>query len=132
MPAQRINPSDVYQPFKNYYTQVVKATGTQHVHVAGTLALDQNRNLVGDGDLVTQVRVIMENIGKSLRAAGAMPGDVVRINIFTVDVDKYRADGHAEVLKFFGNELPASTLVGVTRLADPSYLVEIEATAVIP
>ena len=131
MTLERMNPSDVYQPYKNYYTQVIRATGTTQVHVAGTLALNTAGELVGEGDLVTQVRVTMENIGKSLAAAGAKPADVVRIKIFTLDVDKYRSEGHPEVLKFFNGDLPVSTLLGVTRLADPRFLVEIEVTAIV-
>jgi len=55
----------------------------------------------------------------------------VRINIFSTDIDSYLMEGHQEVVGFFGDALPASTLVGVTRLADPRYLVEIQATAVV-
>lgn len=65
-----------------------------------------------------------------MRPQGASPSDVVRINIFTLDVDRYLMEGHQEVVAFFGDDLPVSTLVGVTRLADPRYLVEIQATAV--
>lgn len=131
MSVQRMNPSNIYQPYEGMYTQVIKAEGTRQVHVAGTVSLDPGRNLAGEGDMATQVRVTMENIGKSLEVAGARPGDVVRINIFTLDVDTYLMEGHAEVMKFFGHELPVSTLVGVTRLADPRYLVEIQATAIL-
>ena len=81
--------------------------------------------------MVTQTQVTLENIGKALEAAGATPADVVRINIFTINVDEYRTKAHAETLKFFGDTRPTSTLVGVTRLAQPEYLVEIEVTAVL-
>jgi 2-iminobutanoate/2-iminopropanoate deaminase len=131
MALERMNPGDVYQPYNNYYTQVIRATGATQVHVAGTLGLNTKGELVGEGDLVTQVRVTMENIGKLLAAAGAKPADVVRIKIFTLDVDLYRREGHKEVLKFFNGDLPVSTLLGVTRLADPRYLVEIEVTAIV-
>ncbi len=131
MATERINPSDVYEPFGGFYTQVVTATGSRQVHVAGTVSLDGDRNLVADGDMRGQVRTTMENIGRSLGAVGAQPQDVVRINIFATDVDSYLAEGHQEVVAFFGDALPTSTLVGVTRLADPRYLVEIQATAVV-
>jgi enamine deaminase RidA (YjgF/YER057c/UK114 family) len=66
-----------------------------------------------------------------LAAAGAKPADVARIHIYTLDVDTYRRDGHPEVLKFFKGDLPVSTLIGVNRLADPRFLIEIEVTAVL-
>jgi enamine deaminase RidA (YjgF/YER057c/UK114 family) len=131
MPLERINPEDIYPPFNNLYTQVVSATGSRQVYVAGMIALNEDLELVGEGDMATQTRVTMENIGKALAAAGASPADVVRINMFATDVDAYRADGHPEVLKFFGESLPVSTLVGVTRLADPRFMVEIQVTAVV-
>jgi enamine deaminase RidA (YjgF/YER057c/UK114 family) len=131
MALERINPSDIYQPYKNFYTQVIRATGTTQVHVAGIIALNKQGELIGEGDLQAQVRAITENTGHALAAAGAKPADVVRITIYTLDVDRYRAEGHQEVLKFFDGDLPVSTLIGVTRLADPRYLVEIEMTAII-
>jgi len=131
MAVERKNPGNVYEPFNNFYTQVIRATGTTQIHVAGTVSMDPDRNLVGEGDMRTQVRVTMENIGNSLEAVGASPSDVVRINIFTLEVDRYLMEGHQEVVAFFGDDVPVSTLVGVTRLADPRYLVEIQATAVV-
>lgn len=131
MSLERINPDDVYPPFNNRYSQVVVSTGLRQIHVAGMISLDKDMNLVGDGDMKTQTRVIMENIDMALNAAGATVADVVRINTYTTDVDRFRSEAHSEVLDYFGDTLPASTLVGVTRLADPSYLVEIEVTAVV-
>lgn len=131
MSIQRLNPPDVYPPFQGAYTQVIRSTGRVHVQVAGTVSLDVNRNLVGPGDMRTQVRTIMQNIGRSLAAVNAQPSDVVRINIFTLNVDEYLVNGHVEVMAFFGNTLPTSTLAGVTRLADPRYLVEIQCDALV-
>lgn len=88
MTIERVNPPNVYQPFNNNYTQVIRATGEVQVHVAGTVSLDVDRNLIGEGDIRTQTRVLMDNIGKSLAAVNAEPQDVVRINIFTLDVDR--------------------------------------------
>lgn len=131
MALERINPSDIYQPYNNFYTQVIRSTGTTQVHVAGIVPIDKDHEVIGEGDIPAQVRAIAENTRIALAAAGAKPADVVRINIYTLDVDQYRQGGHAELLKFFDGDLPVSTLVGVTRLADPRYLVEIEMTAVI-
>lgn len=132
MAHSRKNPAGIYQPFHNAYAQVVIATGSKQIHVAGTVALDADRNLVGEGDMATQVSKTMDNIQKSLAAAGASLADVVRVNIFSTDVDTYLQQGHIELVKAFGQDtLPASTLVGVTRLADERYLVEIQATAVL-
>lgn len=132
MSITRKNPDKLYQPFNNFYAQVVVATGSKQIHVAGTVALDTDRNLVGKGDMARQVEKTMDNIRKSLAAVGATLADVVRVNIFATDVDAYLHQGHIKLVDAFGADtLPASTLVGVTRLAHPDYLVEIQATAVV-
>ena len=131
MATERINPDDVYPPFNDAYTQVVVGTGTRQVHVAGTLGADRDRNLIGVGDQRAQAKAIMDVIGRSLAAAGASAADVVRINIFTVDMADYFKGANAEVAAFFGDTKPASTLVEVTRLAGPDLLLEIQATAVL-
>ena len=110
---------------------MIRTTGTTQVHVAGIVPLDINAQLVGEDNMQAQVQTIVENTGKALASAGATPADVVRMNIYTLDVDRYRAEGHSEVIKFFDGQPPTSTLVGITRLADSRFLVEIEMTAVI-
>ena len=74
---------------------------------------------------------ILDNIRISLAAAGATPSDVVRINVFALDVEDYVADGAPEVIAFFGDNKPTSTTVQVPRLVHPDWVVEIEATAVL-
>lgn len=101
------------------------------VHVAGTVSLDQKRRLVGKGDMGTQVRMSLENVGRSLQAAGAEPSDVVRIHIYTTDIDQYLAHGRQPFAEFFKDQKPVATLIGVSRLKDPHYLVEIEVDAVL-
>ena len=131
MPLERINPEGMYQPNRNIYSQVVKATGGTQVHVAGTVPFDADQNVVGIGDMRAQVLKILENLEISLNAGGAGRADVVRINVFAVDVDAYVADGAPEVIAYFGDTKPASTTVQVARLVHPDWLVEIEATAII-
>ncbi len=131
MALERINPRDVYEPNRNLYTQVIKATGTTQVHIAGTVPFDRGGKVVGVGDMKAQVVQTLDNIEKSLAAAGAGRSDVVRICVYAVDVDRYIAEGAPEVLRFFGDAKPVSTTFGVNRLVHPDWLVEIEATAII-
>lgn len=128
---RRINPEGMYRPYRGVYSQLVEATGSTQVHVAGTVPLDPDGEVVGEGDLVAQVREILGHLRTSLEAVGATPSDVVRIEVFTLDVPRYRQEGLPEVVAFFGDDVPASTLVGVTALADSRFLVEIQATAVL-
>ena len=131
MALNRINPDGMYTPNKGIYSQVVTSTGTTAVHIAGTVPFDEDANVVGVGDMKAQTCQILENLRISLEAAGALPADVVRINVYTLNTDDYVAKGAPEVIAFFGDTKPSSTTVQVSRLVHPDWLVEIEATAVI-
>ena len=129
MTLERINPDDLSRP--QTYTQVVVASGSRLVFVAGQVAEDELGNLVGAGDLAVQARRAFANVGRALAAGGARPDQVTKLTIFVVD---YRADclpaieeGRAAV---FGDHKPADTLVGVAALAHPGCLIEVEAIAV--
>src|SRR5438034_11244105 len=66
------------------YTQVIIATGTRLVFVAGQVADDEHSKLVGLGDLATQARQAFVNVGHALAAAGALPEQVAKITIYVV------------------------------------------------
>ena len=131
MALNRMNPDAMYTPNKGIYSQVVTSTGTTTVHIAGTVTFDEDANVVGVGDMKAQTCQILDNLRISLEAAGALPADVVRINVYTLNTDDYVSNGAPEVIAFFGDTKPSSTTVQVSRLVHPDWLVEIEATAVI-
>lgn len=114
------------------YSQVVVASGTRTIYIAGQVALDENGALVGAGDLSAQTTQVMKNIGLALAAANARFSDVVKITTYVVG---YRPELRAIIGKarspFFADmPPPASTLVGVSALAADEWLIEIEAIAV--
>lgn len=130
MPHTRINPETLYRGSRSYYSQIVESTGTRQWHIAGMVPLTRDREVVGENDIAAQSRQVMENLRLALEAVGATPAHVVRINIYTTDMERFLAEGRPPVYAFFGDTPPASTLIGVQRLADAKYLVEVEATAV--
>jgi reactive intermediate/imine deaminase len=125
---ERINPPGLSTPAT--YSHVVKVGDI--LYIAGQVGADAQGKVVGPG-MVEQVEQVLKNLQIALKSQGADFSHVVKINIYTTDVDAFRAaDAAAVRAKYFGVNRPASTLVGVTRLASPDYKVEIEATAHLP
>jgi enamine deaminase RidA (YjgF/YER057c/UK114 family) len=130
MPLELINPADL--PVPESYTQVVAATGTRLVFVAGQVAEDAQGNLVGHGDLAAQARLAFANLGRALAAAGARPEQVTKITIYVVHHrPEYLPHISQARIAVFGDHKPADTLVGVETLAEPGYLIEVEGIAVV-
>jgi enamine deaminase RidA (YjgF/YER057c/UK114 family) len=125
---ERINPPGLSTP--TTYSHIVKVGDI--LYIAGQVGADAQGKVVGPG-MVEQVEQVLKNLQIALKSQGADFSHVVKINIYTTDVDAFRAPDAAAVrAKYFGGNPPASTLVGVTRLASPDYKVEIEATAHLP
>jgi enamine deaminase RidA (YjgF/YER057c/UK114 family) len=130
MTLELINPDDLPTPAS--YAQVVAATGSRLVFVAGQVADDAEGNLVGAGDLAAQAGRAFANVGRCLAAAGARPEQVARITIYVVGHrPEYLPDISAARIAVFGDHKPADTLLGVETLAEPGYLIEVEAIAVV-
>src|SRR5438046_10569818 len=109
------------------FSQVVVAAGTRTIYTAGQVSIDADGKLVGAGDLAAQTTQVMRNVGLALAAAGATYADIVKITTYVVG---YRPEqraviGQARAPFFPKGTPPASTLVGVTALALPEWLIEI-------
>jgi len=127
--VELINPEDLPKP--RSYHQVAVATGTRIVFVAGQVSEDVEGDLVGEGDFALQARTAFANVGRALAAAGAQPDQVARITIYVVAHRPELLPLISEArIAVFGDHRPADTLLGVATLAEPGYLIEVEAIAV--
>lgn len=101
------------------------------IFASGQVAQDAKGNTVGKGDIVLQTEQVLKNLQNVLAASGASLADVVKVTVFLRNME-HRGDV-AEVRKrFFKDNLPASSLVEVSKLAHQDWLIEIEAVAVVP
>ena len=112
------------------FSHVAIARGTTVVHLAGQLGLNQDFSLAAE-DLHGQTAAAMRNVEVALRAAGAGWDDVVRRTIYTLHPTEYETITGAIDEVTGGADHPAQTIVGVTGLAVPGCLIEIECTAVL-
>lgn len=130
MPLELLNPDGL--PVPNSYTQVVVASGDRLVFVSGQVAEDEHGTLIAPGDHASQARIAFENLGRALAAAGARPADVARITIYVVDHrPEHLAVISAARVAVLGEHKPADTLIGVATLAEPGYVIEVDAVAVL-
>lgn len=110
------------------YSRAVKIGNT--IEVTGTVAVDENNQLVGLGDAYAQTKFIIEKIKGVLQNAGASLEDVVRTRMFVTDISRWEEYGKAHG-EFFSSIKPCTSMIEVKGLIAPEYLIEIEATAVI-
>ena len=126
----RTNPPGVHQPFSNY-SHVVTADDTKRlVFCAGQVAADADGKVLPPDDFDAQTRMVMSNLEKALAAGGAKFTDVTKVTIYIVnphDVAKARGI----LSNYFGANPPASTLCVLRGLANPNFLVEVEAIAAV-
>jgi reactive intermediate/imine deaminase len=124
-----IDPPGVAAP-SGLYSHVARldlADGTL-LFVSGQVALDAEGRLVGRGDVAAQAEQVFANLKAILEANGASFRDVLKMNTYIVDMTQLAAV-RAIRQRYFGDHRPASTAVGVTRLAQEEFLIEIEVVA---
>lgn len=108
----------------SHYTHAVRHGDL--LFVSGLAPVDAAGKLVGGDDVVEQTRQIFANLAKILAAAGAAPGDVLKVTVFLTSIaDRSRINPVRQ--EFFGAARPASTLIGINELAIPGMKIEIEA-----
>jgi enamine deaminase RidA (YjgF/YER057c/UK114 family) len=132
MTRQQINPSSVFRSRDHGFPQAVATSGKTTLYVSGQTAWDADRRLVGGSDLAAQAKQAFANLRAVVQAGGGAVSDVVSLRIYVVNYtpDKSEAIGRAFREYFASDAAPATTWVGVAALADPGFLIEVEATAV--
>ena len=115
------------------YSDATVVSGGRTIYISGQVPLNAAGAVVGKGDLKAQTIQVFENIQRVLAQAGATFADVVKVNTYIVNCQPKDVAVFREVRKsyFSTSQPPASTLVGVTSLVDPDFLIEIEVVAVI-
>lgn len=126
----RSNPDGIHKPFASY-SHVVTAEGAQKlVFCAGQVAANAQGNVLPPDSFEAQAKQVMENLTKALAGGGATLADVTKITVYIVnplDAPKARALINAH----FGAQPPGSTLCILRGLANPNFLLEIEAIAAV-
>ncbi len=110
------------------YSSAVKVGNV--IEVTGTVAVDENNQVVGRNNAYVQTQYIIKKIEKVLKQAGASLNDVVRTRMFVTDITLWEEYGRAHG-EFFSKIRPCTSMIEVSGLIEPDYLIEIEATAIL-
>lgn len=131
MSLEKVFPDALARP--HGYVHAIVATGNRLIVTSGQVGRNSDDELVG-GDHRSQTRQAAENVYAAITAAGATPADIVRLMIYVVDPTEANLEavyaGLGEAAAAAGAKSTTMTLLGVSALSDPSFKVEIDATAV--
>jgi enamine deaminase RidA (YjgF/YER057c/UK114 family) len=126
----RTNPKTISKPFSNYAHLVTVEGAKKLVFCAGQVAADVNGKVLPPDNFEAQAKMVMKNLEAALTAGGAKLSDVVKVTIYICnphDVPKARGI----LFDYFGKHPPGSTLCILRGLANPNFLLEIEAIAAV-
>jgi reactive intermediate/imine deaminase len=126
-----VNSPDAHKPVGYSHAAEVSAGGKM-VFISGQVALDKDGNLVGPGDMRAQARQVFENLKAALASVGGDFSHVVKMTYFVTDASQFPVVREVRNQYLDTDNPPASTGVAVRQLVREEWLIEVEATAVVP
>jgi enamine deaminase RidA (YjgF/YER057c/UK114 family) len=131
MPKTQITSPKLRQPSGIFsHATAIEATG-RLVFISGMTARRADGSIAGIGDISAQTRQVCENLKAAVEAAGGTMDDICRVDVYVRNIEQFDAI-HKVRAEYFKAPLPASTMVEVTKMVSPDYLIEINAIAVLP
>jgi 2-iminobutanoate/2-iminopropanoate deaminase len=119
------------QPSGHFSQAIAVPAQGRLVFISGMTARRPDGSIAGVGDVEAQTRQVCENIRSAVEAAGGTLDDVCRVDVFVRNIEHFEKI-HQVRREYFKTPAPASTMVEVTKMVHPDYLIEINAIAVVP
>ena len=129
MKREYINPAGVAPSPGDLYNHVVKVGNT--VYIAGQVPRGIDGRALHAGDPIAQMRIVWSNLEKAVTAAGGSLKDIVKTTTYVVGAENVNKTRPVRLELLPSEGRPTSTTVVVAALADPDFLVEVEAIAVV-
>ena len=131
MPKREVTSASIRKPIGVFSQATVVEAKGRLVFVSGMTARRPDGSIAGVGNIEEQTRQVCENIKSAVEGAGGTMNDVCRVDVYVRNMEHFDAI-HKVRRQYFTPPLPASTMVEVTKMVSPDYLIEINAIAVIP
>ena len=125
---KEIRSDQIRQP-SGHFSQAIEAKG-RLVFISGMTARRPDGTIAGIGDIEAQTRQVCENLKAAVEAAGGTMDDICRVDVYVRNMEHFEKI-HKVRREYFKNAPPASTMVEVTKMTSPDYLIEINAIALI-
>ncbi|MEA3069207.1 MAG: 2-iminobutanoate/2-iminopropanoate deaminase [Alphaproteobacteria bacterium] len=130
MPKREVSTTAIRKPVGIFSQATVVEAKGKLVFISGMTARRPDGSIAGIGDITEQTRQVCENIKAAVEAAGGTLDDVCRVDVYVRNMEQFEAI-HKVRSQYFKPPLPASTMVEVTKMVSPEYLIEINAIAVV-
>jgi enamine deaminase RidA (YjgF/YER057c/UK114 family) len=130
MPKREVTSDSIRKPIGVFSQATVVEARGRLVFISGMTARRADGSIAGIGNIEVQTRQVCENIKAAVEGAGGTLDDVCRVDVFVRNMEHFDTI-HKVRREYFKPPLPASTMVEVTKMVSPDYLIEINAIAVL-
>src|SRR5437867_6802241 len=130
MTKKQVQSDKIRQPSGHFSQAITIEASGKLVFISGMVARRADGTIAGVGDIEAQTRQVCENLKAAVEAAGGTMDDICRVDVYVRNMEHFDAI-HKVRREYFKPPLPASTMVEVTKMVSPDYLIEINAIAVV-
>jgi reactive intermediate/imine deaminase len=131
MKKRQVQSDKIRQPSGHFSQAIEIEAKGRLLFISGMTARRADGTIAGVGDVEAQTRQVCENLKSALEAAGGTMDDICRVDVYVRNMEHFESI-HKVRREYFKSPPPASTMVEVTKMTSPDYLIEISAVAVIP
>jgi 2-iminobutanoate/2-iminopropanoate deaminase len=130
MPKQEVRSAKLAEPNGHFAQAVVAEAMGRLLFISGMTARNNEGGITGVGDIAAQTRQVCENVKAAVEAAGGTMDDICRVDVYVRNMEHFEKI-HKVRREYFKAPAPASTMVEITKMTSPEYLIEINAIAVV-
>jgi len=131
MTKQQVQSDKIRQPSGHFSQAIAVEAKGKLLFISGMTSRRADGTIAGIGDVEAQTRQVCENLKSAVEAAGGTMDDICRVDVYVRNMEHFEKI-HKVRREYFKSPPPASTMVEVTKMTSPDYLIEINAIALIP